>query len=186
MRWNPMMNDLHQLSVPLVSAVNGVAAGGGVGLALVADVVVAARSAKFVLTFGPRLGIVPDLGSTWSLPRRLPRGKALPLALLGRPLSAVDAERMGMIWSVVDDNAVVDEAVALAAQMAEASQPAMTTIRSLMDEAHRNTFAEQLEKERLAQRFLFDHPENPIHTGKDAHGAKFRAAAEKRRRQAKL
>ena len=121
-------------------------------------VCIACESAKFVLTFGisthaihrcwwflpwvlsdgllvifaagPKLGIVPDLGSTWQLPRRLPRGKALPLALLGDPLSAQEAERLGMIWSVVPDGAMVDEAVSVAERLA--SRPAMTEIRRLM------------------------------------------------------
>ena len=179
------MAELHQLSVPTVTAINGVAAGGGVGLALCADVCIAARSAYFVLTFGQRLGIAPDLGSTWQLARRLPRGKAMPVALLGGRLSSAKAERLGMIWDVVDDADVVPQAVAIARQLASASQPAMIETRRLLDQGAAGSFLESLEAERQAQRRLFDDPANPRHQpGGAAHSRRFREDA--KRRQAKL
>ena len=88
---NALIREIRNAPFPVVSAVNGVAAGGGVGLALAADMVVAARSARFLVTFTPKLGLVPDLGTSWHLARHLGRARALGLALTGEPLSADDA-----------------------------------------------------------------------------------------------
>jgi 2-(1,2-epoxy-1,2-dihydrophenyl)acetyl-CoA isomerase len=163
-RWNPMMNELHELQKPVVCAMNGVAAGGGVGLALVADVVVAASSSKFVLTFGPKLGIVPDLGSTW-MARHIGRGKAIPLAMLGEPLSAVEAERIGLIWKVFSDEEMMERALVIATQLASSPTAAMVKIRHIIDEATTNTFSQQLEAERSAQEELLDHPSSNFSEG---------------------
>ena len=102
--FNPALAALHNCPVPTVARVNGVAAGGGLGLALACDITIAAESAFFVATFGPRLGIVPDLGSTWSLPRRAGRSRALGMAMLGDRITAVQAADWGLIWKCVADD----------------------------------------------------------------------------------
>lgn len=120
---NPLILDLQALPVPVVAAVNGAAAGAGVSLALAADVVVAARSAYFLLTFLPRLGLVPDLGATWHLPRLVGRARAMALTLLGDRLSAEQAAEWGLIWACVDDEVLMDEAQALASPAGERAAP---------------------------------------------------------------
>lgn len=116
--FHPLMLRLQGYEKPLVCAVNGIAAGGGVGLALACDIVVAARSARFVQVFAPKLGLIPDCGITWHLPRLIGKARALALGLLGEPLSASDAERFGMIWKVVDDAALPDAAHQIAERLA--------------------------------------------------------------------
>jgi 2-(1,2-epoxy-1,2-dihydrophenyl)acetyl-CoA isomerase len=101
--FNPMVLAWHQLRVPVVVAVNGVAAGAGVSLALAGDIVLAARSATFLQLFAPKLGLMPDLGSTFHLPRLVGTARAKGLALLGDALSADDAANWGLIWACVED-----------------------------------------------------------------------------------
>lgn len=101
-QWHPAAEALHALPVPWLSAVNGVAAGGGVGLALTADLVVMSRRASFRLVFVPQLGIVPDIGATWHLPRLLGRGRAMALAALGEPLSALGGPGRGVVWKTAE------------------------------------------------------------------------------------
>jgi 2-(1,2-epoxy-1,2-dihydrophenyl)acetyl-CoA isomerase len=101
---NPLIVDLQQLPIPVVAAVNGVAVGAGVGIALAADITIAARSASFILTFGLKLGVIPDLGTTWQLPRRIGVARAMALALLGNKLGAEQAAQWGLIWQCVDDD----------------------------------------------------------------------------------
>ena len=112
------MRALYDSPVPTLASVNGAAAGGGLGLALACDVVVAAESAFFVATFGPRLGIVPDMGATWTLPRMIGRTRALGMTLLGDRISARQAESWGLIWTAVPDNALADTTAELAARLA--------------------------------------------------------------------
>ena len=102
--FNPAIRAIESCPVPTIARVNGAAAGGGFGLALACDITIAARSAFFVATFGPRLGIVPDMGVTWSLPTRAGRARALGIALLGERIPAEKAEQWGLIWSCVDDD----------------------------------------------------------------------------------
>jgi 2-(1,2-epoxy-1,2-dihydrophenyl)acetyl-CoA isomerase len=152
--FHPPIRRLSELPVPSIAKVNGVAAGGGLGLALGCDITVAARSARFVCTFGPRLGIVPDLGTTFHLPHRVGKARARGIAMLGEPISAEEAVDWGMIWSVVDDE-VLDDAVAdLADRLARSSPEAMARIRSSLDLAETNTLSEQLDVERDHQREL--------------------------------
>merc|ERR1719326_428474 len=101
-----MMDALKSFPKPTIAVVHGPAAGGGVGLALATDVTIAARSSYFVLTFTPTLGLTPDLGVTWQLNRRLGRGRALPLALLGSRLYADEAQRCDLIWEACDDTEI--------------------------------------------------------------------------------
>lgn len=107
---NPLILALQQFPLPVVAAVNGVAAGGGLALALAADIVIAARSAYFLSPFLPRLGIVPDMGATWFLPRKVGRARSIGLLLMGDRLPAEKAQEWGLIWACVDDAALMDEA----------------------------------------------------------------------------
>ena len=153
-RYHPMIEALVALPCPLIAAVNGVAAGGGASLALLADLVVAARSATFVQVFTPQLGLVPDLGSTWSLPRLVGRARARGLAMLGDRLDAATAEAWGLIWKAVDDSALLAEAKALAARLASQSPAALAAIKRAIHAATTRTLDEALDHERDAQRSL--------------------------------
>src|SRR6266850_1224637 len=110
--YNPLVRRLRALPKPIVCAVNGVAAGAGANIALACDVVLAARSASFVQSFS-RIGLVPDSGGTYFLPRLAGPARAMGLALLGEKLSAEDAERWGLIWRAVEDEKLLEEAQAL-------------------------------------------------------------------------
>jgi 2-(1,2-epoxy-1,2-dihydrophenyl)acetyl-CoA isomerase len=156
--FNPMMRELYALQKPIIAAVNGTTAGGGVGLALVADICIAARSATFISVFGPRLGLIPDLGVTWHLPRLIGRARALGMALTGDRLPAETAAEWGLIWKCVDDAALMGEAMAMANKLAKGPVNAFGEIRKALDAAGHNTYDEQLEYERLTQGQLGDHP----------------------------
>src|SRR5690625_3819525 len=108
--YNPLIRKMTQLPKPIVCAVNGVAAGAGVSLALACDLVFAARSAKFIQAFA-KIGLVPDSGSTWFLPHLIGRARAMALALTAEPLSAEQAQQWGLIWQVVEDDALLDTAL---------------------------------------------------------------------------
>lgn len=156
---NRLIEDLQDMPFPVVSAVNGPAAGAGVGLALAADMVVAARSAYFYLTFMPRLGIVPDLGSTWFMNRALGRSRALALSLLGERLPAEQAQAWGLIWRCVEDEALEKEAQALALRLASLPAHAAQEIRQTLDHAETASLSAQLDYEAERQRELIDRPE---------------------------
>lgn len=153
---NPMVAELRSLPVPVVCAVNGVAAGGGVGLALAADVVVAARSAYFYLPFVPALGAVPDMGASWALPRAVGRARALGLALLGEKLDAARAADWGLVWACVDDAVLSQEALTLATRLAAMPTHAVAEARALFAASERNNLAQQLALERERQAELID------------------------------
>ena len=121
--------------MPVVCAINGVAAGGGVGLALAGDVILMASSARFVLTFVPKLGLVPDVGATWLLSRLAGRARALAASLLGDAISAQEAERWGLVWKLVDDDRLHDEALAICRRLADGPQRAVLGTRRLIDAA---------------------------------------------------
>jgi 2-(1,2-epoxy-1,2-dihydrophenyl)acetyl-CoA isomerase len=154
--FNPLVEDIEGLEKPVISAVNGIAAGGGVGLALAADIVVAARSAGFALVFGPKLGIVPDMGSTWFLPRLIGRARSLGLAFLGDRVSAEKAAHWGMIYSCVDDDNLMAEVMAIAKRLSEGPSKAYGYIKRAFSESDRNRLGEQLEFERYCQLILCD------------------------------
>lgn len=152
--FNRALTDLMDCPVPTVAKVNGAAAGGGFGLALSCDITIAAESAFFVATFGPNLGIVPDMGTTWNLPLRAGRARALGLALLGERIPAAKAEQWGLIWSAVAD-ADLDERVAEVVEVLKRSSPdASVRIRETINEASHNSFAEQLDLEMAHQAVL--------------------------------
>lgn len=149
--FNPMMHEFHTFPAPVVTAVNGVAAGGGVGMALSGDLVFAARSATFIQVFAPRLGLIPDLGCTWFLPRLVGRGRASGLALLGDRLPAAKAEEWGLIWKCVDDEVLMEEARGAARRLAAGPTQALVAVRQALDASVHNDFEAQLAYEHEAQ-----------------------------------
>lgn len=156
---NRLVQDLRELPFPVVSAVNGPCAGGGVGVALAADVVLAARSAYFYLPFMPRLGIVPDLGTSWFLERFLGRARATALTLLGERLSGEQAAQWGLVWACVDDAALQQEALAVAQRLARLPAHAAQEIRGVYDSAASRSLLDQMRYEADRQRVLIDRPE---------------------------
>jgi 2-(1,2-epoxy-1,2-dihydrophenyl)acetyl-CoA isomerase len=130
----PLVKRLRSMPVPVVAAVNGVAAGAGASVALNCDFVVAAQSASFIQAF-TKIGLVPDTGGTWLLPRLVGRAQALGLALLGDKLTAADAQRIGLIWQCVEDAALQDTAQALATRLAAMPVKALVATRKAMDDA---------------------------------------------------
>jgi 2-(1,2-epoxy-1,2-dihydrophenyl)acetyl-CoA isomerase len=149
--YNPLVRRLRELPKPIVCAVNGVAAGAGANLALACDVVVAARSAKFVQSFS-RLGLVPDSGGTYFLPRLVGAARAMGLALFAEPLSAEDAERWGLIWKVFDDDKLMAEAAALARKLAAGPTKGYGLIKRALYASEHNSLDAQLDLERDLQR----------------------------------
>jgi 2-(1,2-epoxy-1,2-dihydrophenyl)acetyl-CoA isomerase len=154
--FNPLMSAWHRLRVPVVVAVNGVAAGAGMSLAMVGDIVLAARSATFLQLFAPKLGLLPDLGSTFFLPRLVGTARAKGLTLLGDALSAADAEHWGMIWACVDDAVLLEQAAAMAARLAAGPTQAYRRIKAVFDQQPAATLAEQLAVEAVLQAELAD------------------------------
>jgi 2-(1,2-epoxy-1,2-dihydrophenyl)acetyl-CoA isomerase len=151
--FNPLVRRLQATPLPVIAAVNGTAAGAGANLAMACDLIVAARSASFIQAF-VKIGLVPDSGGTWLLPRRIGEARALGLALTGDKLSAEKAEAWGIVWRVVDDAELQESAAQLAAQLAQQPARAITAIKRTMRAAARNTFDQQLDLERDVQRDL--------------------------------
>jgi 2-(1,2-epoxy-1,2-dihydrophenyl)acetyl-CoA isomerase len=142
----PAFKALRECRVPVVVAVNGVAAGGGFSLAMAGDVIVAARSASFIQVFS-RIALVPDLGSTWLLPRLIGRQRALELMLLNEPLSAERAQELGLVREVVDDARLMDAALRLAHRLAEGPTRALVATRLLVEESEHATYEAQFRRE---------------------------------------
>ena len=142
----PAFRALRECRVPVVVAVNGVAAGGGFSLAMAGDIIVAARSASFIQVFS-RIGLVPDLGSTWLLPRLIGRQRALELMLLNEPLSAERAQEWGLVRQVVDDAQLLDAAMELAQRLAKGPTRALVATRALLEESEHATYATQFRRE---------------------------------------
>ena len=131
-RYNPIITAMRRLDQPIVGAINGVAAGAGASLAFACDIRLAAEGASFVLAFG-RIGLVPDSGATWFLPRLVGPAKAAELALLGESLSAADAERFGLVARVVPAEALADESRAVAARLAGLAPRAMALTKRALE-----------------------------------------------------
>ena len=175
--YNPLVLKLRALPFPVVAAVNGVAAGASCNIALACDIVLAARSASFLQPFA-RLGLVPDAGGTWLLPRLIGQARARGLAMLAEPLSAEKAEEWGLIWKVVDDDALMSEAEKLCAHFATAPTYGLSLVKRAFDAAEDNGLAAQLDLERTLQRQAGSHPDyaegvkaflgkrKPVFTGK--------------------
>jgi 2-(1,2-epoxy-1,2-dihydrophenyl)acetyl-CoA isomerase len=151
--FNPMIRAMRALPKPIVAAVNGVAAGGGANLALACDIVLAARSARFDQAF-VRISLIPDLGGTWFLPHTVGDARARALAMLGSSVPAEEAARMGMIWQVVDDSALKEEATKIAHRLAAGPTLSYAAIKKAIDAAATNTLDRQLDLERDSQREL--------------------------------
>ncbi len=149
--YNPLILRLQNLPMPVVCAVNGVAAGAGANIALACDLILAARSASFVQAFC-KLGLVPDSGGTWFLPRAVGTQRAMGLSLLGDKLSAEQAMQWGLIWQVIDDEKLYEEAKALVLHLAEQPTAGLARIKRAIYAAADNTLKEQLNLERDLQR----------------------------------
>ena len=163
---NRLVEDLRGLPFPVLAAVNGPCAGAGVGLALAADIVLTARSAYFFLSFMPRLGIVPDLGSTWFLERFVGRPRAVAMSLLGDRISGELAAQWGLVWACVDDAQLESQALAMAQRLASLPAHAAQEIRQVFDHAAQQDLPAQLRLEAERQRELIDRPE--FHEGVQA------------------
>ncbi len=151
--FNPMIRAMRDLPKPIVAAVNGVAAGGGANLALACDIVIAARSARFDQAF-VRISLIPDLGGTWFLPHTVGDARARALAMLGASVPAEEAAHMGMVWQVVDDAALMDEAGKIARRLATGPTRSYAAIKGAINAAATNTLDQQLDLERDRQREL--------------------------------
>ncbi len=150
-RYNPAVRLIRTMHKPVVVAVNGVAAGAGANLALCGDLVLAARSAKFIQSFA-RLGLVPDSGGTYFLPRTVGAARARGLALTGEPLSAEQAADWGLIWAVYDDADLQTAATELARRLAAGPTYGYAKIKQALDVSLEHTLDEQLDLERDLQR----------------------------------
>lgn len=148
--YNPMIRKLRAIEVPVVCAVNGVAAGAGANIALACDLVLAARSARFIQAFA-KIGLVPDSGGTWSLVRHLGPARAMALALTGEPLSAEKAEAWGLIWRVVDDEALAESALSLVDGLAQGPTHGLKLTKRALRAASENGLDAQLDLERALQ-----------------------------------
>jgi 2-(1,2-epoxy-1,2-dihydrophenyl)acetyl-CoA isomerase len=145
--YKPLVLALHELPMPVIAAVNGVAAGAGANIALACDLTIAARSASFVQAFC-KLGLVPDSGGTWFLPRLIGPARALGLALLGEKLSAEQAAAWGLIWRCVEDGELAAVVDALAGQLAVAPTRGLARTKAAIYQGMSRTLAEQLDIER--------------------------------------
>ncbi|PMS34772.1 short chain enoyl-CoA hydratase /enoyl-CoA hydratase [Trinickia symbiotica] len=151
--FNPLVRRLQALPLPVIAAVNGIAAGAGANLALACDITLAARSSSFVQSF-VKIGLIPDSGGTALLPRRIGMARALGLAITGDKLSAEQAQQWGLIWQVVEDADLPAAAQQLAAQLAQQPTKAIAAIKRAMHASTVNSFDQQLDLERDLQREL--------------------------------
>jgi len=151
--YNPLIHSIMGLPKPVICAVNGVAAGAGASIALACDIVLAARSASFIQVFC-KIGLIPDSGGTWNLPRAVGLARAKGLAMLGDRLVAETAESWGLIWKCVDDEHLQEETQKMARHFATQPTRALGRIKKLLQESGTNTLAEQLVLEQQAMQEL--------------------------------
>lgn len=151
--YNPLIRSIMNLPKPVICAVNGVAAGAGSSLALACDIVLAARSASFIQAFC-KIGLVPDSGGSWNLPRAVGLARAKGLAMLGDRLSAETAEQWGLIWKCCDDDVLQEESQKMARHFAIQPTAALGRIKKLLNESGTNSLDKQLELERQAMKTL--------------------------------
>jgi 2-(1,2-epoxy-1,2-dihydrophenyl)acetyl-CoA isomerase len=152
-RYNPLVLTLRNLGMPVIAAVNGVAAGAGANIALACDIVIAARSANFVQAFS-KLGLIPDSGGTWFLQRLVGDARAMGLTLLGNKLPAEQAAAWGLIWQCVEDAELAATVDAMARQFAVAPTRGLAATKDALRRSWQNTLNEQLDVERDVQREL--------------------------------
>ena len=151
--FNPVIRTMRAMPKPIVAAVNGVAAGVGMSFAMAADIAVAAKSASFLQAFA-RIGLLPDGGSTWFLPRLIGDARARALAMLAPQISAEQAKQWGLIWDVVEDGELMKTATELGRRLADGPTLSLARIKEAMNRASGNPLAAQLDVERDFQREL--------------------------------
>ncbi len=151
--WNPLVRRLAALPQPIIARVNGVAAGAGANIALACDLVIAARSAKFIQSFAA-LGLIPDSGGSWHLPRLVGHARALGLALTGEPLGATQAAEWGLIWKAVDDAALDAEVDGLAIKLAALPPLGLAAIKAIIRSTGARTLDQELDLQRDEMRRL--------------------------------
>jgi len=151
--WNPLILTLTSLPQPVIARVNGVAAGAGANVALACDIVVAAKSAKFIQSFSA-IGLIPDSGGTWALPRLVGQARALGLALTGEPLAAERAAEWGLIWKAVDDEALDAEVDSIASKLAALPPLGLAAIKEMIRASWQYSLDEELERQAGAMRRL--------------------------------
>ena len=149
-RYNPIILAMRRLEKPILGAINGIAAGAGASLAFACDIRIAAEGASFLLAFG-RVGLIPDSGATWFLPRLVGPAKAAELAMMGEPLTAAEAERFGLVAKVVPAADLGEEARALAARLAAGAPRALALTKRALNRAAESTLEEALEHEAWLQ-----------------------------------
>jgi len=163
--FNPVIRALSELPIPTIAAVNGVAAGGGYGVALACDLVVAAETATFILLFTPQLGLIPDLGASWHAPRLLGRARAMAAAFFGERMSAGEAAEKGLIWRCEPNENLMKFVESTAEQLAQGPTLAYPEVRRAFDAAFSNSLSEQLDYEADRQPRLIatdDHVEGVV------------------------
>jgi len=151
--WNPLIRTLAALPQPVIARVNGVAAGAGANIALACDLVIAAKSAKFIQSFSA-LGLIPDSGGSWHLPRLVGQARALGLALTGEPLLAEKAAEWGLIWKAVDDEALDAEVDTVAAKLAGLPPLGLAAIKQIIRSSWSRSLDEELDLQRDEMRRL--------------------------------
>jgi 2-(1,2-epoxy-1,2-dihydrophenyl)acetyl-CoA isomerase len=151
--WNPLIRTLTSLPQPVIARVNGVAAGAGANMALACDIVVAGKSAKFIQSFSA-IGLIPDSGGTWALPRLVGQARALGLALTGEPLPAEKAAEWGLIWKAVEDEALDTEVDAIAAKLASLAPLGLAAIKDMVRTSWQYSLDEELDRQAGAMRRL--------------------------------
>jgi 2-(1,2-epoxy-1,2-dihydrophenyl)acetyl-CoA isomerase len=149
--YNPLVRRIRTLRKPVICAVNGVAAGAGANIALACDIVLAARSAKFIQAFA-KIGLLPDSGGTYFLPRLVGTARASALTMLAEPVTAEQAESWGMIWKTVDDDKLAEEARVLTRHLAAQPTQGLALIKEALNASAQNTLDAQLDLERDLQR----------------------------------
>jgi 2-(1,2-epoxy-1,2-dihydrophenyl)acetyl-CoA isomerase len=152
-RYNPLIRRLTSLPLPVIARVNGVAAGAGANIALACDIVIAAKSAKFIQSFA-NIGLIPDSGGTWVLPRLVGQARALGLALTAEPLPAEKAAEWGLIWKAVDDESLDAEVDALATRFASAPTRGLAAIKKMIRQSWSHSLDQELELQRDMMREL--------------------------------
>ena len=151
--WNPLVLTIATMPQPIIARVNGVAAGAGANIALACDIVVAAKSAKFIESFSA-IGLIPDSGGTWHLPRLAGQARALGLALTGDPLPAEKAGEWGLIWKAVDDDALDAEVDAIATKLASLPPLGLAATKEMIRSSWQYSLDEELERQAGAMRRL--------------------------------
>ena len=152
-QWNPLIRTLTSLPQPVIARVNGVAAGAGANIALACDIAIAAKSARFIQSFSS-IGLIPDSGGTWALPRLVGQARALGLALTGEPLAAERAAEWGLIWKAVEDDALDTEVVGVAARLASLPPLGLAAIKEMIRASWQYSLDEELDRQAGAMRRL--------------------------------